>query len=80
MTAATETKPTTTDTDHDDRVRHYVERLSPNGVIPPTYSKTALCGAKVEVLVDDDGNLLGDHNGTICQGCVDEARRRPVEG
>lgn len=64
---------TTIDTPTSDkRIRHYVERLSPNGVLPAVYSKVALCGEKVE-------ELTPIHNGKICQKCVDESRRRPVE-
>ena len=73
MSTATETKPevSTTDGTEDDRLRHFVERLTPKGYVPPRFSNVALCGAKVTNFVD--------HNGTICQACVDEQRRRPPE-
>lgn len=69
---ATQTKPETIDTTTDKRKRHYVERLTPKGVKPPLYSKIALCGEEVEEIV------VG-HSAEICQTCIDEARRRPVE-
>ena len=56
----------------DKRVRHYVERLSPKGEEPAVFSATALCGADVS-------EIFVEHNREICQGCVDESRRRPVE-
>lgn len=70
---ATETKPemTTTDGTKDARLRHFVERLTPKGQMPVRFSDVALCGAKVQDFVE--------HNGTICQECIDEQKRRPVE-
>lgn len=62
------TKPSNTDTTTDDRVRHYVKRLTPNGVVPAQYSKFALCGAEIK-------ELLTDHNGKICQKCIEESRK-----
>lgn len=56
----------------DDRVRHYVERTTPRGVEPPRFSRVALCGAEVRELVLERGTA-------ICQACVDDVRRRPVE-
>lgn len=43
--------------------RHIVERVSPPGELPPRYSPTALCGEPAEP--------VADHNGVICQDCVD---------
>ena len=68
----TVTKPTTETPTKDKRIRHYVERLTPKGVEPALYSKIALCGERVE-------ELVFDHNASICQGCIDESRKRPVE-
>ena len=68
----TETKPETTDTTKDTRVRHYVERLSPKGVVPVVYSEFALCGKKMS-------EVLFTHNGEVCQACVDKAKHIPVE-
>ena len=56
----------------DARVRHYVERLTPKGVKPPLYSKLALCGEEVK-------EVVLDHSGAVCQACIDESQRRPVE-
>lgn len=53
---------------NDDRVRHYVERVTPPGHVPPAYKKTALCGYKIRELVIEN-------NGLICQKCVDASRR-----
>lgn len=48
--------------------RHFVERISPPGEFPLLYKRTALCGAEVSGLVQE-------HNGEICQECVDEQQR-----
>lgn len=55
-----------------DKVLHYVERLTPKGIEPPVYSKIAICGARVE-------QLYLEHTANVCQGCIDESRRRHVE-
>ena len=69
MSTKTDTKPSDTSATKDNRKRHIVKRLTPLGFLPPEYSDTALCGEKVQ-------ELLKNHNGEICQECVDEQRRR----
>lgn len=64
-------KPVTTDAappPTDDRLRHFTRRVSPEGVLPARYSRTALCGAEVR-------ELLIDHGPDVCQECVDQMRR-----
>jgi len=68
---ATETQPAPPTT-KDARIRHYVQRLSPKGEVPVVWSKIALCGTEIQ-------EVFVDQNGEICQACVDESRRRPVE-
>lgn len=68
MTTVTEPQldsPSNTDDDHR---RHFVERLTPEGYLPARYAKKALCGTEVKDLVE--------HNGEICQECVDILRKR----
>lgn len=48
--------------------RHFVERVSLPGEFPLRYKRTALCGAEVSQLVQE-------HNGEVCQACVDEQQR-----
>lgn len=62
-------EPPSTD---DPRVRHFVERISPKGELPPRYSRFALCGKKVD-------ELVFTHNGEICQKCVEVQQQKPVE-
>jgi len=57
------------DTCEDKRVRHYVERVTAMGVVPPQYSKIAICGAEVKELVQE-------HSEEICQACIDKMRSR----
>jgi len=52
--------------DEDDRVRHYVKRKTPTG---KRFHKEALCGAKVR-------DIHVEHNGKICQKCVEILRER----
>jgi len=51
----------------DERPRHYVERVG--GPTSPLYRDVALCGERVT-------ELTPQHNGKVCQPCVDELRRR----
>ncbi len=64
----TETLPDEATTTKDKHVRHYVERTTPLGQVPPKYSRFALCGKRMTKLHMDAPE--------ICQECVDELRRR----
>ena len=68
----TKTKPDTTVPTKDARKRHIIERTSPIGITPPLYSRTALCG---EVMRE----MVIEHNGEICQECVDIQKKKPRE-
>ncbi|KKM21311.1 hypothetical protein LCGC14_1636680 [marine sediment metagenome] len=63
------TQPIDVDSTTDKRKRHIVERITPKGQIPPCYSDVALCGAKI-------AGIVFEHNGEICQECVDEQMKR----
>lgn len=66
VTTHIETKPETTTTDgtKDERIRHIVKRLGPD---TRRFNKIALCGARIR-------DVHVEHNGTICQECVDKQR------
>lgn len=74
MTTGTETKtlPWTKPKLHDgsgnddERLRHIVESRGPN---TRRFKKIALCGAKIR-------DVHVEHNGEICQECIDEVKRR----
>ena len=61
----TKTEPTTTSGTKTDRPRHYVE-YNRDG----TPQDVTLCGERWD-------RLNVQHNGSICQECVDEQKRRP---
>lgn len=76
MTTETETKPDVIEStkpklhdgsgNDDNRLRHIAERKAPDS---KRFNKTALCGAKVK-------DIHVEHNGEICQKCVEELKRR----
>lgn len=73
MSTETQTKPETGQDQGDKQRRHIVQRLTPNGHVPPLYARFALCGKEVK-------EILLNHGEDICQECVDIMSKVPREG